>query len=70
MFRLTVFLVSCHGDIFRKMVLLAQHVGMRQGEYTFIFFHVLKGDPVLGDYTWKKGDSLDPVLILPYIEKI
>ena len=52
------------------MVLLAQHVGMRQGEYTFIFFHVLKGDPVLGDYTWKKGDSLDPVLILPYIEKI
>ena len=65
---MTVFLVSCHGDIFRKMVLLAQHVGMKQGEYTFIYFHILKGDPLIGEYTWKKGDSLDPVTFSLYTE--
>ena len=53
--------MSCYGDIFRKMVLLCQDVGMAPGEYVFIFFFQLVGDPAVGAYTWERGDELDMV---------
>ena len=59
---LLVFLVSCHADTFRQMVLLARNFGMPQGEYVFIYFSNVPGEIMLmGDYSWKRGDSLDEV---------
>ena len=49
------------------MVLLAQNVGMNPGEYAFIFFFQLVGDPVVGEYTWERGDELD--MVGSYIQK-
>ena len=43
------------------MVLLAQDIGMAVGEYAFIFFYSIPGDPMLGDYFWKRDDELDSV---------
>ena len=43
------------------MVLLAHDIGMAPGEYAFIFFFQLVGDPVVGEYTWERGDQLDMV---------
>ena len=57
----SVFLVACHADIFREMVLLARGLGMPQGEYVFIYFTNMPGDRLLGDYSWKRGDELDLV---------
>ena len=43
------------------MVLLAKTLGMERGEYAFIAYNQLPGDPVLGDFSWKRGDNLDQV---------
>ena len=43
------------------MVLLAQHLGMEPGEYSFIFYFPMNGDPPVGEYTWERGDDLDEV---------
>ena len=34
---------------------------MKAGEYAFIFFFSIPGDPTLGDYSWERGDELDMV---------
>ena len=57
----SVFLVCCNGDIFRQMVLLSKDLGMAVGEYAFLFFYSIPGDPMLGDYSWRRGDDLDLV---------
>ena len=59
----TVFLVTAHSDVFRRMVLLARNIGMEPGEYVFIFFVVLKTDPLLGDFSWRRGDNFDVVSV-------
>ncbi|XP_060585634.1 atrial natriuretic peptide receptor 1-like, partial [Ruditapes philippinarum] len=61
-----VFIVSCHGDVFRKMVLKARQSGLVDGEYVFIFYFQLHGDPPVGKYTWRRDDDLDTEARLAY----
>ena len=56
-------MVCCNGDIFRQMVLLSSYIGIPVGEFAFIFFYSIPGDPVIGDYSWRRGDELDAVSI-------
>ena len=56
-----MFLVVCHGDVFRQMVLVSRDIGMAAGEYVFIFYYSVPGDPALGDFSWARGDTLDMV---------
>ena len=43
------------------MVLLSKDLGMAVGEYAFLFFYSIPGDPMLGDYSWRRGDDMDLV---------
>ena len=43
------------------MVLLSKDLGMAVGEYAFLFFYSIPGDPMLGAYSWRRGDDLDLV---------
>ena len=61
--------MSAHSDVFRRMVLLARQIGMEPGEYVFIFFVALKTDPLLGDFSWRRGDEFDMVSLLVYFNK-
>ena len=45
------------------MVLLSSYIGIPVGEFAFIFFYSIPGDPVIGDYSWRRGDELDAVSI-------
>ena len=56
-----VFVVCCHGDIFRQLVLMARTMGMEVGEYSFIFYTSQPGNPTIGDYSWERGDGYDLV---------
>ena len=64
-----MFVVCAHGDIYRQMMLLSRHLGMERGEYVFIFFNVLKGDTIEGDFSWRRGDKNDQVMYEPRHEK-
>ncbi|XP_052788739.1 atrial natriuretic peptide receptor 1-like [Mya arenaria] len=62
-----VFVVSCHGDVLRKMVIMAKSMTFLPfGEYVFIFFFQFFGNPIIGTFEWYRGDSLDPVARLAY----
>ena len=54
-------MVCCNGDVFRDMILLGQHMGMEPGEYTFIFYISQPGSPIVGNFSWERGDDLDSV---------
>ncbi|XP_071165656.1 atrial natriuretic peptide receptor 1-like isoform X2 [Mytilus edulis] len=56
--RSRVFIVSCSGDTFREMMLIANQLGMTTGEYVFIIISLFNGDS-LGDFSWRRHDSLD-----------
>ncbi|KAH3838481.1 hypothetical protein DPMN_111891 [Dreissena polymorpha] len=53
-----VFIVVCHGDVFRQMVLMASEI-LPLGDYVFIFFFQFSGDFPIGEYHWARGDLLD-----------
>lgn len=59
----SVFIVSCSGDTFREMMLIASQLGMTTGEYVFIIISLFNGDS-LGDFSWRRHDSLDEVLYI------
>lgn len=57
-----MFVITCHGDVLRRMAILTRRLGLvPEGEYAFIFFFELEGSPPLGKYDWRRGDALDPV---------
>jgi hypothetical protein len=53
--------VSCSGDTFRQLMLTASQLGMTTGDYVFIVISLFQGDS-LGDFGWKRNDSLDKVI--------
>ena len=59
-FTFSVFVISCYGDDFRKIMLLAQRLGMTDGDYVFMFSYLFKGSNV-GDISWRRGDGYDVV---------
>ena len=62
-FPFPVFLVFCHGNVFRQMVLLAPEVGLKEGEFVFMMYTSTPGNPTIGDISWERGDALDKVRI-------
>ena len=57
----SVFLLSCHGNVFRKFALIARQVGMKPEEYTIIYFISDPTSGNIGNYGWKRGDEFDLV---------
>ncbi|CAC5420570.1 ANPRA [Mytilus coruscus] len=63
--RSRVFIVSCSGDTFREMMLIANQLGMTTGEYVFIIISLFNGDS-LGDFSWRRHDSLDKLAAIAF----
>ena len=57
-----VFLVSSHGSVLRKLVLLTKHVGLEPGEFVFIYYVTDPGvEKFIGNFHWKRNDEFDMV---------
>ncbi|XP_053381094.1 atrial natriuretic peptide receptor 1-like [Mercenaria mercenaria] len=52
-----VFLVFCHGDVLREIVMVAQRSGLKEGEYVLIYMFEGHGSRTFGDYTWYRETS-------------
>ncbi|XP_045198693.2 atrial natriuretic peptide receptor 1-like isoform X2 [Mercenaria mercenaria] len=52
-----VFLVFCHGDVLREMILVAKRSGLKEGEFVFIYMFEGHGSATFGDYSWHRENS-------------
>ncbi|OWF54640.1 Atrial natriuretic peptide receptor 2 [Mizuhopecten yessoensis] len=56
--RSRVFVISCHGDTFRDIMLTFYDLGMALGDYAVIFIRLFVGDDV-GNMSWMRNDAND-----------
>ncbi|XP_060577414.1 atrial natriuretic peptide receptor 1-like [Ruditapes philippinarum] len=52
-----VFLIFCHGDVLRELVLVAGKSGLLPGEYALIYMFEGHGSSTFGEYTWYRENS-------------
>ena len=62
-----MFVVNCHGEYIRQLVMLATGLGMTPGEYIFIFMITDPNSDFVGNWQWERGDEFDMVREMCYV---
>ncbi|XP_060064288.1 atrial natriuretic peptide receptor 1-like [Ylistrum balloti] len=63
--RSRVFVISCHGDTFRDIMLTFYDLRMAFGDYAVIFIRLFEGDDV-GNMSWMRNDENDAKAKIAY----